>query len=487
MNVFGTTVTTSSPATLYSSVDMDAFAIPTTTTLLGAPLHSEIPMDHQLVQGIVPFPPYSTQKPLQDPSLQVRPDSIASPLSCSSVTLSPSPSPHSSPLLSELAVEVCSASLTSLLVSSFNPQTSTAPVDPFLSMPGSMQSMSVAATPFSGMPTGSVSMNAGASLSAGSIPLDLSTGGLLPTPQQLQLPEMNLAPSISHSISDIYHSHQTPLSAPVVSHALHTSLPTAPAPSPSTTQLPIPPPQVQYHKKGRARSYSFDEMLLRELSVQNLLASTSNPSNLGGGQTSSFGASFPLPAARSPSLPGLLDGSSLPSTKPLISNTTTNTTGGSSSTSSSSIRKPTRQQKPQRMFPCTRPGCEKSYYTSSGLRYHMTTFDHKMEGEPPVNRRKFPCTVRGCSRFYYSGAGLRYHLEIHHQISNENMDLSASAAVANSIPKVPSAAPVVNVPGVPAGGLSGMNTTVPHTTTTQHAQQVQQVQQAPPPPPQHQP
>ncbi|KAI5169350.1 hypothetical protein PAEPH01_0639 [Pancytospora epiphaga] len=56
---------------------------------------------------------------------------------------------------------------------------------------------------------------------------------------------------------------------------------------------------------------------------------------------------------------------------------------------------------------CPRPGCNKSYTSSHGLKYHMT-HGHSKDKENVY--KPFVCTVGTCDKAYRNSNGLKYHM-----------------------------------------------------------------------------
>lgn len=56
---------------------------------------------------------------------------------------------------------------------------------------------------------------------------------------------------------------------------------------------------------------------------------------------------------------------------------------------------------------CTRPGCNKSYTSSHGLKYHMT-HGHSKDKENVY--KPFMCSIGRCDKAYRNSNGLKYHM-----------------------------------------------------------------------------
>lgn len=65
----------------------------------------------------------------------------------------------------------------------------------------------------------------------------------------------------------------------------------------------------------------------------------------------------------------------------------------------------------ERKHVCTKPGCNKSYTSSHGLKYHLM-HGHSKEKENAY--RPFVCDRPGCNKSYRNSNGLKYHLEKKH-------------------------------------------------------------------------
>lgn len=61
----------------------------------------------------------------------------------------------------------------------------------------------------------------------------------------------------------------------------------------------------------------------------------------------------------------------------------------------------------ERKHVCTRPGCNKSYTSSHGLKYHMA-HGHSKEKENAY--KPFVCPVANCGKTYRNSNGLKYHM-----------------------------------------------------------------------------
>lgn len=65
------------------------------------------------------------------------------------------------------------------------------------------------------------------------------------------------------------------------------------------------------------------------------------------------------------------------------------------------------QNTSERRHVCTRPGCNKSYTSSHGLKYHMT-HGHSKEKENVY--KPFVCPISKCGKTYRNSNGLKYHM-----------------------------------------------------------------------------
>lgn len=61
----------------------------------------------------------------------------------------------------------------------------------------------------------------------------------------------------------------------------------------------------------------------------------------------------------------------------------------------------------ERKHTCTHPGCNKSYTSSHGLKYHLS-HGHSKEKENVY--KPFVCTVPKCGKSYRNSNGLKYHM-----------------------------------------------------------------------------
>lgn len=68
---------------------------------------------------------------------------------------------------------------------------------------------------------------------------------------------------------------------------------------------------------------------------------------------------------------------------------------------------------PDRKHVCPRPGCNKSYTSSHGLKYHMT-HGHSKDKENVY--KPFVCHIGSCRKAYRNSNGLKYHVsKAHHK------------------------------------------------------------------------
>ncbi|ORD94505.1 Z394 [Enterospora canceri] len=68
----------------------------------------------------------------------------------------------------------------------------------------------------------------------------------------------------------------------------------------------------------------------------------------------------------------------------------------------------------ERKHVCSKPGCNKSYTSSHGLKYHMA-HGHSKEKENAY--KPFVCPVANCGKTYRNSNGLKYHMsKIHKHI-----------------------------------------------------------------------
>lgn len=68
-----------------------------------------------------------------------------------------------------------------------------------------------------------------------------------------------------------------------------------------------------------------------------------------------------------------------------------------------------------RKHSCTHPGCNKSYTSSHGLKYHLM-HGHSKEKENVY--KPFVCTVSKCEKAYRNSNGLKYHMANAHSRTN---------------------------------------------------------------------
>ncbi|EED44559.1 transcriptional repressor, predicted [Enterocytozoon bieneusi H348] len=66
----------------------------------------------------------------------------------------------------------------------------------------------------------------------------------------------------------------------------------------------------------------------------------------------------------------------------------------------------------ERKHVCTKPGCNKSYTSSHGLKYHIA-HGHSKEKENAY--KPFSCPVANCGKTYRNSNGLKYHMSKIHK------------------------------------------------------------------------
>ncbi|OQS55722.1 hypothetical protein EHP00_448 [Ecytonucleospora hepatopenaei] len=66
----------------------------------------------------------------------------------------------------------------------------------------------------------------------------------------------------------------------------------------------------------------------------------------------------------------------------------------------------------ERKHVCPKPGCNKSYTSSHGLKYHMA-HGHSKEKENAY--KPFVCPIQNCSKTYRNSNGLKYHMSKMHK------------------------------------------------------------------------
>lgn len=70
-----------------------------------------------------------------------------------------------------------------------------------------------------------------------------------------------------------------------------------------------------------------------------------------------------------------------------------------------------------RKHTCTHPGCNKSYTSSHGLKYHLV-HGHSKEKENVY--KPFVCTIAKCGKAYRNSNGLKYHMANAHSKASGN-------------------------------------------------------------------
>lgn len=67
----------------------------------------------------------------------------------------------------------------------------------------------------------------------------------------------------------------------------------------------------------------------------------------------------------------------------------------------------------ERKHVCPKPGCNKSYTSSHGLKYHL---NHGHNKDKENIYKPFVCTVQDCGKSYRNSNGLKYHMTKVHNI-----------------------------------------------------------------------
>lgn len=70
----------------------------------------------------------------------------------------------------------------------------------------------------------------------------------------------------------------------------------------------------------------------------------------------------------------------------------------------------------ERKHTCTHPGCNKSYTSSHGLKYHLL-HGHSKDKENVY--KPFICTIPKCNKAYRNSNGLKYHMANAHSKSSK--------------------------------------------------------------------
>ncbi|KAI5149186.1 juxtaposed with another zinc finger protein 1 [Enteropsectra breve] len=70
---------------------------------------------------------------------------------------------------------------------------------------------------------------------------------------------------------------------------------------------------------------------------------------------------------------------------------------------------------PERKHICPKPGCNKSYTSSHGLKYHL---EHGHIKEKENAYKPFICNVKKCQKAYRNSNGLKYHMSKAHPSEN---------------------------------------------------------------------